>query len=118
MTHTVVVRAASVGFALLIPSSLGAQSVETRIERAAEGIEEARADHLDIMTPRLFERAEDRLADARRRYDEGGRIDDIDRRIDEALEALEEAEELAPVGRAVLGDALAARGEALAAGAP
>ncbi len=73
---------------------------------------------MDIIAPRLFERAEDRLADARRRYDQGSRIDDIDRSIDEALEALDEAEDLAPVGRAVLGDALTARVDALEARAP
>ncbi len=105
-------------FGLLLPASLGAQSVETRIERVAERIELFRADDMDIIAPRLFERAEDRLADARRRYDQGGRIDDIDRSIDEALEALDEAEDFAPVGRAVLGDALTARGDALEARAP
>lgn len=112
------VFAAVVAFAVLFPASLGAQSVETRIERVSERIEQARADNLDLMAPRLFERSESRLADARKRYDEGGQIDDIDRRIDEALEALDEAEGLAPAGRAVLGDALAARADALEAGAP
>ncbi|MBT8460951.1 MAG: OmpA family protein [Gemmatimonadetes bacterium] len=107
-----------VAFGLLIPASLGAQSVETRIERVAERIEQSRADDMNIIAPRLFERAEDRLADARRRYDQGGRIDDIDRSIDEALEALDEAEDLAPVGRAVLGGALTARVDALEARAP
>lgn len=118
MTDSVVLCAAVVASALLVPASLGAQSVETRIARTAERIEEARADNLDIMAPRLFERAEDRLADARKRYDEGARMADIDRRIDEALEALEQAEELAPVGRTVLGDALAARADALEVSAP
>ena len=112
------VFAAVVAFAVLFPASLGAQSVETRIERVSERIEQARADNLDLMAPRLFARSESRLADARKRYDEGGQIDDIDRRIDEALEALDEAEGLAPAGRAVLGDALAARADALEAGAP
>lgn len=118
MTDLPGVRAAVVAFALLVPASLGAQSVETRIERAAERIEQARADNLDIVAPRLFERSEDRLADARRRYDQGADTADIDRRIDEALVALDEAEDLAPTGRSVLGDALAARADALETGAP
>jgi outer membrane protein OmpA-like peptidoglycan-associated protein len=118
MTDSVVLRAAVVASLFIVPASLGAQSVETRIERAAEGIEGARADNLDIIAPRLFERAEDRLADARRRYDEGAAIDDIGRRIDEAVAALDEAEKLAPVGRTVLGDALAARADALRVSAP
>jgi len=118
MTDRQVVLAAIVAFILLVPAALGAQSVETRIERAAERIEQARADDLEIMAPRLFERSEDRLTDARKEYDESGRVDDIDRLIDEALAALDEAEDLAPAGRTILGDALAARADALEAGAP
>ena len=41
MTDSVVLRAAVVASALFVPASLGAQSVETRLERAAEGIEGA-----------------------------------------------------------------------------
>ena len=118
MRYSTGLRTVVVAFAVLFPASLGAQSVETRLERAAERIEQARAENLDLIAPRLFERAESRLADARRRYDDGAGSDDIDRRIDESLEALDEAEELAPVGRTVLRDALSARADALEAGAP
>lgn len=118
MKYSTGLRTVVVAFAVLFPASLGAQSVETRLERAAERIEQARAENLDLIAPRLFERAESRLADARRRYDDGAGSDDIDRRIDESLEALDEAEELAPVGRTVLRDALSARADALEAGAP
>ena len=118
MTASTGVRAFVVAFAVLSPSSLGAQSVETRLERAAERIEQARAENLDLIAPRLFERAESRLADARRRYDDGAGDDDIDRRVDEALEALDEAEELESLGRTVLRGALEARTDALEAGAP
>ena len=118
MTASTGLRAFVVAFAVLSPASLEAQSIETRIERAAERIEEARADNLDLIAPRLFERAESRLADARKRYDDGAANDEIDRRVDEALEALDEAEDLAPLGRTVLRDALVARADALEAGAP
>jgi len=118
MTASTGVRAFVVAFAVLSPSSLGAQSVEARLERAAERIEQARAENLDLIAPRLFERAESRLADARRRYDDGAGDDDIDRRVDEALEALDEAEELESLGRTVLRGALEARTDALEAGAP
>ena len=118
MKYSTGLRTVVVAFAVLFPASLGAQSVETRLERAAQRIEQARAENLDLIAPRLFERAESRLADARRRYDDGAGSDDIDRRIDESLEALDEAEELAPVGRTVLRDALSARADALEAGAP
>ena len=117
MTASTGVRAFVVAFAVLSPSSLGAQSVEARLERAAERIEQARAENLDLIAPRLFERAESRLADARRRYDDGAGDDDIDRRVDEALEALDEAEELESLGRTVLRGALEARIDALEAGA-
>jgi len=118
MTASTGVRAFVVAFAVLSPASLGAQSVEARLERAAERIEQARAENLDLIAPRLFERAESRLADARRRYDDGAGDDDIDRRVDEALEALDEAEELESLGRTVLRGALEARTDALEAGAP
>ena len=118
MTASTGLRAFVVAFAVLTPASLEAQSIETRIARAAERIEEARADNLDLIAPRLFERAESRLADARKRYDDGAGSADIDRRVDEALEALDEAEDLAPLGHTVLRDALIARADALEAGAP
>ena len=118
MTASTGLRAVVVAFAVLSPASLGAQSVETRIAQAAERIEQARADNLDLIAPRLFERAESRLADARKKYDDGAGDDDIDRRVDEALEALDEAEELEPLGRTVLSGALAARIDALDVGAP
>jgi outer membrane protein OmpA-like peptidoglycan-associated protein len=73
---------------------------------------------MDLIAPRLFERAESRLADARKRYDDGAGDDDIDRRVEEALEALDEAEELESLGRTVLRGALEARIDALEAGAP
>ena len=111
-------RAAAIAWILLAPGALTAQSIESRIERAAERIEEARAMDLDLIAPRLFERAEDRLADARRRYDEGRATGDIARRIDESMEALDEAENFFESGRTVLGAALAARADALEAGAP
>jgi len=110
--------AVAVVFVNLAPASLPAQSVETRIERAAERVEQARADNVDIIAPRLFERAEGRVDDARKRFAQGGRIADIDRRIDEAHEALAEAEDLAAIGHVLLGDALTARADALAASAP
>jgi outer membrane protein OmpA-like peptidoglycan-associated protein len=118
MTFSTGLRAVVVALAILSPASLLAQSVETRIAQAAERIEQARAVNMDLIAPRLFERAESRLADARKRYDDGAGDDDIDRRVDEALEALDEAEELESLGRTVLRGALEARTDALEAGAP
>jgi outer membrane protein OmpA-like peptidoglycan-associated protein len=117
MTFSTGLRTVVVALAILSPASLGAQSVETRIAQAAERIEQARAVHMDLIAPRLFERAESRLAEARKRYDDGAGDDDIDRRVDEALEALDDAEELESLGRTVLRGALEARIDALEAGA-
>ncbi len=102
----------------LIPGSLTGQSLDTRLDRASERVERARAEHLDIIAPRRFERAEDRLADARRRHAEGARTDEVLERVDDALEALAEAEDLELIGRSVLAEVLTAREDALVAGAP
>jgi outer membrane protein OmpA-like peptidoglycan-associated protein len=118
MTVSTTVRGATMALAILLPSSLGAQSIETQIERASERVEQARAANLDIIAPRAFERAEDRLDDARRRYDESGRIADIEGRLDEVHASIDAAEELEDEGRALLGEALRAREDALASGAP
>jgi len=95
-----------------------AQTVEQRVDGAVERLERARADHLDIISPRNFERAAEGVTEARQRLASGGRIDDIDRRLQEARAELQKAEALADVGMVLLGDALEARGNALAVNAP
>lgn len=94
------------------------QSVEQRLDAAMERLSEAQANHLDVISPRHFERATERLVDARSRYDQGGRIEDITRRIDQAHAELDQAAELQEIGGVVLREALQARDAALEAGAP
>ena len=51
MTFSTGLRTVVVALAILSPASLGAQSVETRLARAAERIEQARADNMDLIAP-------------------------------------------------------------------
>jgi len=95
-----------------------AQTIEQRVEDAVERIDRARADHLDIISPRNFGRAAQEITEAQERLASGGRIDDIDRRIQEGYSELAKAEAFAELGEMVLGDALVARGNALVANAP
>ncbi len=118
MLNSRLTGAAASALILLAAGALPAQSIESRIERAAQQIEEARAANVDLIAPRAFERAEDRLEDARRRYDEGRRAEDIEARLDESLSALEEAGRFAETGRTVLEAALQARADALGVQAP
>lgn len=95
-----------------------AQTVERRVEEAVDRLEADRADHLDIISPRHFERAAQKITQARQDLAAGGRIESIDRRIEEAGSELNQAEALAETGNEILGDALTARRDALAANAP
>lgn len=97
---------------------VAAQSVEQRLDSAMERLSEAQAANLDLISPRHFQRATERLVEARARYDQGGRIEDITRRIDEAYAELDQAAELQEIGGVLLREALEAREAALEAGAP
>ena len=103
---------------LTTPETATAQTIEQRVEGAVERLDRARADHLDIISPRNFGRAAQEITEARDRLATGGRIDDIDRRIQEGYSELDKAEAFAELGDMVLGDALVARGDALVANAP
>jgi len=94
------------------------QSIEQQVDAAVERLDRAKADHIDIISPRNFERAAGKVAEARQRLAAGGRISDIQQRVSEAYEELDAAEAFSEMGQVVLGDALEARGDALAANAP
>lgn len=95
-----------------------AQSVESEVEAASERLVEARSDQLDLIAPRHFQRAREALVDARRRLEGGGNLRDIRERLDRFRQALGRASDLQDVGRVLLEEALAAREDALSAGAP
>lgn len=103
---------------LLCFATAGAQTVEQTVDAAVQRLDRARADHLDIISPRNFERAAERIQQARERLESGGRISDIEERVEQADRALDDADAYAEIGEVILRDALEARSDALAAGAP
>lgn len=95
-----------------------AQGVESEVQAASERLEEARSENLHLVAPSHFRDAEEALVDARRRLNRNGSIREIRDRLERFGQALERAEDLRSVGDVLLGEALAAREDALAAGAP
>ena len=113
----------SVALALLVGSSLApvsavAQTLEEELRATGARYAEAQAEHLNLISPRNFERAADRLARAQQEHRSGGRIESIRKKLSESNEALDAAEGLREIGEVLLRNALAARGAALAANAP
>lgn len=104
--------------AALAPASLGAQGIEERVRTASDRLADARSERLHLLAPSHLREADEALADARRRLNRDGNLGEIRERLERFRRALERAEELRDVGRELLGDALAAREDALAAGAP
>ena len=114
-----VLAAAVLAAALSLPAGpASAQSVEAQVDSVAERFEQARAARLHLIAPRHFQRAAERLGEARERLREGGNISEIRRRLEETRQALARAEELEEVGSVLLREALAAREDALGANAP
>jgi outer membrane protein OmpA-like peptidoglycan-associated protein len=105
-------------FLLLIPAMGHAQEFEAELRATRVRLEEARIDGLDVISPRNFQRAQERLADAAQRYERGDRIDSVRQRLTEAQDALAEAERFLGVGSRLFGEALTARMDALAMEAP
>ncbi len=110
--------AAALGASFAFVDIAPAQSVEQRVDEAVERLERARADHIDIISPRNFDRAVQKVTEARERLAGGGRITDIEGRVAEAHAELDRAAVVAEVGTVVLAGALEARGNALTANAP
>jgi outer membrane protein OmpA-like peptidoglycan-associated protein len=102
----------------VIPSSARGQALEDEMQATVQRYVEAQAQHLDLVSPRNFSRAADRLARAQQEHREGGRIEEIRKKLRESNEALGEAEALREIGEVLMREALAARGGALAANAP
>lgn len=111
--------AAILSWAPAVPAgAAAAQEFEAELRAAQTRVEAARAAGLHLLAPRHFQRAAERLAEARERYGRGASIRAVRESLDAAREALAEAERLRETGLALLGDALEAREQALAADAP
>ena len=95
-----------------------AQGIEAEVADATERLEEARSNHLHLIAPGHFRDAREALVDARRRLNRDGNIREIRERLQRFRQALGRAQDLLDVGRVLLEEALEAREDALAAGAP
>ncbi len=102
----------------LLGSGLAAQSVDADLDRVSRELEAARASQLDLIAPRAFSRAAEKFADARARFERGGRIDEIRRMLEEVETNLNDATRFEEIGKVLLRDAFDARNAALAANAP
>ena len=102
---------------LLAPTAASGQSIEAQVDSVNARLNAARSDRLHLIAPRHFQRAIERLSEARQRLEAGGSINAIRDRLSEARQALTRAEELRDVGNVLLERAMAAREEALRANA-
>lgn len=100
-----------------VPCALG-QSVEEEIERVEQRLESARSAQIDLVSPRYFSEADEKLEEARSRYERGGKIEDILKHLSEVESALTRAEGFEEVGKVLLRDAIESRAAAAEAGAP
>jgi outer membrane protein OmpA-like peptidoglycan-associated protein len=100
------------------PGTAGAQTLESQLEATATRYAEARAQHLNLISPRNFERAAEQLARAQQDHRQGGRIEEILKKLRESNQALDRAEGLREIGEVLMRGTLAARERALAANAP
>jgi hypothetical protein len=100
------------------PASISAQTLEGELEATETRYAEARAQHLNLISPRNFRRAADQLARAQQDLRQGGRIEEIRKKLLESNRALDQAEELREMGELIMRGTLAARERALAANAP
>lgn len=107
----------SAGLLLCAALPATAQTVEAEADSVMARLNDARAQQLDLIAPSHFQRALERLSQARQRLQEGGSISDIRDRLARARESLSRAEELREVGNVLLKQAIAAREEALRANA-
>ncbi len=103
---------------LVLPSSARAQALEDEMQATVRRYVDAQAHQLNLISPRNFRRAADRLARAQQEHREGGRIEEIREKLRESNEALGQAEALREIGEVLMREALAARAGALAANAP
>jgi outer membrane protein OmpA-like peptidoglycan-associated protein len=86
--------------------------------RTEERLREAREARADFLSPGHFASGKKELDEARKLFDQGGSLKDIERRLERADEELAKAMETLPVARLTLSGALDARDAAVRAEAP
>jgi outer membrane protein OmpA-like peptidoglycan-associated protein len=92
--------------------------VGAEISQVESRLSAAKAAHLDLISPRSFQKASEKTSEAAEKAQRGDKIQDIQKRLGEAVKELEKAEALQEVGELLLQDALAAWSDALNANAP
>ncbi len=112
-----VLVAACAAVALAATPALG-QTVGQELAAVRAELAEGRRGGLHLIAPDRFERAEREAEQAARRIERGDSERSVRERIVEARSALREARRIADAGSRLFGPALAARADALEAGAP
>lgn len=109
-----------IAIALLLSSydNATAQTIEDGIQTAENRLTEAKRSRLNLIAPRTFAEAETELANAKQRFERGGKIDDIQRRLDKINDRLGRCDALQEIGDLLLRDCFVARQDAVSANAP
>ncbi len=93
-------------------------TIEDDIEQTRNRLQADRAEHLQLIAPRHFDKAAGQLEEAERQFAAGGKIEDIRRKLAEAAKQLTRCEDFREIGSLLLRDAIEARGDALTSNAP
>lgn len=113
----VLLAALLAAFSLAVPPPAGAQDAAGLLDLSEGRLAEGRSDHLFLLAPRSFERAERSVAEGRSLL-EAGATAEAENAARDAQAALAEAERTAASTRPVLADVVSARERAVAAAAP
>jgi outer membrane protein OmpA-like peptidoglycan-associated protein len=93
-------------------------TIENQLSDTEAMFQQARIDNWDLYAPKTFEEARKNLDKALEKFRKGGEIDQIRKELDKARTSLAAAERHVEIGAVVMTDAITARSDALAAGAP
>lgn len=93
-------------------------TIENRLSDTEAMFQQARIDNWDLYAPKTYEEARKNLDKALEKFRKGGEIDQIREELDKARTSLAAAERHVEIGAVVMTDAITARTDALAAGAP
>jgi outer membrane protein OmpA-like peptidoglycan-associated protein len=87
--------------------------IEGEIQKVRTRLESAEVANLPLIAPESYRRASEKLEDAQKRFEKGGKIEQIRERLQEARTSLDSGEKLLEVGTVMFRDALAARSDAM-----
>ncbi|HVY23202.1 MAG TPA: OmpA family protein [Steroidobacteraceae bacterium] len=96
-----------------------AQDAKTEFFKTIQAeVDQARADKVDVLAPKTFERAMSALQDAQKDFDKGRKHERINEEINECNQTLKQAQQFAATSRKELFSVISARDDALKAEAP